>query len=105
MNLKISTIALLFFVAACSGGSGDAGSEDEAVSYASVVEKSEYFEGFFDVYQDITGTIPVRGNLVPDAHLVSLLRQHDIQTLYSTDTDFRKFAWLTVKNPLVETSK
>ena len=62
-------------------------------------------EGFLEVYQDVTGTIPVRGNLVPDAHLVALLRQHDIQTLYSTDTDFRKFAWLTVKNPLVETSK
>ena len=26
-------------------------------------------EGFFDVYQEITHTMPVRGNLVPDAHL------------------------------------
>jgi hypothetical protein len=52
MNLKISTIVLLFAVAACSGGSDDAGSEDGAVSYASVVEKSEHFEGFFDVYRD-----------------------------------------------------
>ena len=52
MYLKISTIALLFAVAACSGGSDNAGPEDEAVSYDSVIEKSEHFEGFFDVYQD-----------------------------------------------------
>lgn len=61
--------------------------------------------GFLEVYQEVTGTMPVRGNLVPDAHLVALLRQHDIPTLYSTDTDFRKFAWLTVRNPLVDPSK
>jgi len=61
-------------------------------------------EGFLDVYQDVTGTIPVRGNLVPDAHLVALLRQHGIHTLYSTDTDFRKFAGLIVRNPLAEAS-
>lgn len=62
-------------------------------------------EGFLEVYQEVTGTIPVRGNLVPDAHLVALLRQYDITLLYSTDTDFRKFTCLTVKNPLVETAK
>ncbi len=52
MNFKASIIALLFTVAACSGGSGNPGSEDGAVSYDSVVGKSEHFEGFFDVYRD-----------------------------------------------------
>ena len=52
MYLKISTLALLFTVAACSGGPDNTGSEDGAVSYDSVVEKSEHFEGFFDLYQD-----------------------------------------------------
>jgi hypothetical protein len=50
--LKISTIALFFAVAACSGGSDTASPEEGAVSYDSVLEKSEHFEGFFDVYQD-----------------------------------------------------
>ena len=61
------------------------------------------FEGedFLDVYRDITSAIPVRGNLVPDAHLAAILRQHEVSTLYTMDTDFRKFAWLKVKNPLV----
>ena len=52
MYLKISTIALLFTVAACSGGPDEAGPEDGAISYDSIVEKSEHFEGFFDVYRD-----------------------------------------------------
>lgn len=62
-------------------------------------------ESFLDIYQEMTENIPVRGNLVPDAHLVALLRQHEVTTLYTTDTDFRKFAWLTVRNPLKDDSK
>jgi predicted nucleic acid-binding protein len=57
-------------------------------------------EGFLTFYEEITCAVPVRGNLVPDAHLAALLRQNEVNTLYTTDTDFRKFAWLTVKNPL-----
>ncbi len=56
-------------------------------------------EGFWDVYREISGRLPVRGNLVPDAHLAALLRQHGINTLYSNDADFRKFSFLTVINP------
>lgn len=69
------------------------------VSFPQVRTLSEG-EDFLDVYRDITSAIPVRGNLVPDAHLAALLRQHEVNTLYTTDTDFRKFAWLKVKNPL-----
>jgi predicted nucleic acid-binding protein len=43
--------------------------------------------------------LPVRGNLVPDAHLAALLRQHGVTTLYTNDVDFRKFTFLTVVNP------
>ena len=52
MNLKVWIVLLLLAVAGCSGGSGDSGSEGDAVSFASVVEKSEHFEGLFDVYRD-----------------------------------------------------
>jgi predicted nucleic acid-binding protein len=41
----------------------------------------------------------VRGNLVPDAHLAALLRQHGVRRLYTNDADFRKFAFLDVRNP------
>jgi len=52
MNPKFWIVLILLAVAGCSGGSGGAGSEGEAVSFASIVEKSEYHEGFFDVYRD-----------------------------------------------------
>ena len=57
-------------------------------------------EGFLAVYREVTGSFPVRGNLVPDAHLAALLRQHGVRTIYTTDADFRKFTFLKVKNPL-----
>jgi hypothetical protein len=56
-------------------------------------------EGFLDVYSGVTGSFPVRGNLVPDAHLASLLRQHGVRTLFTRDRDFRKFDFLDVRDP------
>jgi hypothetical protein len=60
-------------------------------------------DGFLDVYREVAGAFAVRGNLVPDAHLVALLRQHGVRTLYTVDSDFRRFAFLDVRDPLVET--
>ena len=55
--------------------------------------------GFLAVYREVTSTLPVRGNLVPDAHLAALLRQHGVRTLFTRDTDFRKFDFLDVRDP------
>jgi hypothetical protein len=59
-------------------------------------------DGFLEVYREVTGSFPVRGNLVPDAHLASLLKQHGVRTLYTRDGDFRKFAFLEVRDPFAE---
>ena len=59
-------------------------------------------EGFLEVYREVAGKFPVRGNLVPDAHLAALLRQHGVRTLYTTDADFRKFDFLEALNPFGE---
>jgi len=56
-------------------------------------------EDFLQVYREVTGAFPVRGNLVPDAHLAALLRQHGVQRLYTADADFRKFTFLEVRDP------
>ena len=56
-------------------------------------------EGFWDVYRSTTATVPTRGNLVPDAHLAALLRQHGVKTLYTHDRDFRRFDFLDVRDP------
>ena len=47
----------------------------------------------------VYGSFPLRGNLVPDAHLVTILRQPGVGVLYSADADFRKFDFLEVVNP------
>jgi toxin-antitoxin system PIN domain toxin len=56
-------------------------------------------DGFLEVYRAVTGAFPVRGNLVPDAHLAALLQQHGVRTLYTRDADFRKFPFLEVRDP------
>ena len=57
-------------------------------------------ENFAHHYLQTTSEFPVRGNLVSDAHLAAILRQHGVKTIYSTDSDFRKFSFLKVINPL-----
>jgi uncharacterized protein len=56
-------------------------------------------EGFVDAYRHVASETPVRGNLVPDAHLAAILFQHGVRTLYSNDRDFRKFRLLDVRDP------
>lgn len=58
-------------------------------------------DGFWDLYRETTSTVPTRGNLVPDAHLAALVRQHGIVRLYTHDRDFRKFPHLDMRDPLI----
>lgn len=59
-------------------------------------------EGFLEVYRDLTADAPMRGNLVPDAHLAAILRQHGVRTLYTRDRGFRRFAFLDVRDPFAD---
>jgi uncharacterized protein len=56
-------------------------------------------DGFWDIYREVTRSAPARGNMVPDAHLASVLRQHGVRVLYTNDADFRKFTFLETRNP------
>jgi uncharacterized protein len=56
-------------------------------------------DGFLEAYKHVTGEAPVRGNLVPDAHIAAILFQHGVRTLYSNDRDFRKFPSIDVRDP------
>jgi len=58
-------------------------------------------EGFLDVYRAVTGSFPVRGNLVPNAHLASILHQHGVLKIYTGDRDFVKFDFLDVRDPFI----
>ena len=39
------------------------------------------------------------GNLVPDAHLVALMHDHDVATIYTRDRDFRRFDGIRPVDP------
>lgn len=56
-------------------------------------------DGFWQVYSRACEGLAVRGNLVPDAHVVALLLQHGVTTLWTHDRDFRKFAGIRVRDP------
>ena len=55
-------------------------------------------DGFWPAFRALTDA-PVRGNLVPDAHLAALLLEHGVERLYTRDRDFLKFPTLKVEDP------
>ncbi len=56
-------------------------------------------EDFWGVFLTVVGELPVRGNMVPDAHLVAILRQNGIRRVITGDRDFLKFRHLEVIDP------
>jgi len=57
---------------------------------------------FWDVYGTAASDTIVRGNLVSDAHLVALMRQHSVETIWTHDRDFKKFQKIRVQDPFTE---
>jgi hypothetical protein len=53
---------------------------------------------FWGIYRQVAGE-DTRGNHVPDAHLVALMRSHGIATIYTRDRDFRRYEGITVRDP------
>ena len=58
---------------------------------------------FWPMLLDTIGGAGVHGNLVPDAHLVALMREHGVGTLYSRDRGIRRFDGIRVVDPLDDT--
>lgn len=66
-----------------------------------VIGEDDGNEGdFWRTYLEVTADVNARGNLVPDAHLAAILRRNGVPTLYTHDRDFRKFAFLEVRDPV-----
>ena len=80
-------------------------SPDEALGNVSAliglphVRAVSELDGFVEAYKQVAGETPVRGNLVPDAHVATILFQHGVRTLYSNDRDFRKFESVDLRDP------
>lgn len=55
-------------------------------------------DAFWGVFQSTAGQ-QIRGNTVPDAHLAALMRQHGVATIYTRDSDYRRFDGIRVQDP------
>ena len=55
--------------------------------------------GFWSVCERVLAGDTVRGNLVSDAHLVALMRQHGVGTIWTADRDFRRFPGISARDP------
>ncbi|MEO6872189.1 MAG: TA system VapC family ribonuclease toxin [Chthoniobacterales bacterium] len=42
----------------------------------------------------------LRGNILHDVHTAVLMREHGIKEIYTRDTDFHRFSFLTVRDPV-----
>ena len=56
-------------------------------------------EAFWRVFAAVSDDALPSGNLVPDAHLVALMLENDVRTIWTRDRDFRRFSRIEVRDP------
>jgi toxin-antitoxin system PIN domain toxin len=56
-------------------------------------------ERFWPVLDRTLADGDARGNLVSDAHLVALMHQHGVRTIWTADRDFLRFPGITPRDP------
>jgi len=59
-------------------------------------------DGFWALFEATVEPDVVRGNLVTDAHIATLMRQHGVAAIWTADRDFRRFPGITMRNPYTE---
>jgi len=77
---------------------GDAIANVEALLALGHVRAPGEADGFWEFFR-ATADVHVEGNLVPDAHLAALMRQHGVTTIYTRDRDYRRFDGIQAQDP------
>ena len=54
---------------------------------------------FWSSYRRLAREADVRGNLVPDAHLVGLMVENGVRTIWTHDRDYRRFSGIETSDP------
>ena len=57
-------------------------------------------DGFWKVFRQVADEVLPRGNLLPDTQVAAILKQNGVLTLYTNDSDFKRFDFLDLRNPL-----
>jgi uncharacterized protein len=66
-------------------------------SIGPLVESPRHADIVATVTEEVKG---LRGNVLHDAHTAILMREHGIRRIYTRDTDFHRFPFLEVIDPL-----
>ena len=54
---------------------------------------------FWPRYRAVAADAVPSGNLVPDAHLVALMLDNEVRSIWTHDRDFRRFKGIVVRDP------
>jgi toxin-antitoxin system PIN domain toxin len=71
---------------------------ERLLSFAHVRTAGEQ-EQFWDQYRAVASGVRPTGKLVHDAHIVALMHENEVGTIWSHDRDFRKFDGIEVRDP------
>jgi predicted nucleic acid-binding protein len=56
-------------------------------------------ERFWECFRDAATEADVRGNLVPDARVVALMRENGVRVIWTRDRDYRRFPGVEALDP------
>jgi toxin-antitoxin system PIN domain toxin len=56
-------------------------------------------ERFWGHFREVADDAAPSGNLIPDAHLVALMLENDVRTIWTRDRDYRRFPRIEVRDP------
>jgi toxin-antitoxin system PIN domain toxin len=56
-------------------------------------------ERFWTSYREVADDAMPAGHLLPDAHLVTLMLENDVRTIWTRDRDYRRFPRIEVRDP------
>ena len=54
---------------------------------------------FWPRFRSVASDAAPTGNLVPDAHLVALMLENEVRTIWTHDRDYRRFKGIKVRDP------
>lgn len=77
----------------------EAGANVEALLALPHVQSPGEQERFWEVYRRVADDAGARGNLVPDAHVVSLMLENGVRAIWTHDRDYRRFNGIEVRDP------
>lgn len=80
----------------------DASANVEALLTLPHVQTVGESDGFWKRFTETAADVRPTGNLVSDAHLVALMLENGVRSIWTRDRDFRKFGGITVRDPFAD---